>query len=923
MTFEPLLHLDPEAHGLSASLSADIRRLDQALGAVLLEQEGAELVQACRAMALAGEEGDPLPLIPIAHQPEMALKAARVFTLLFQLINTAEQKEIVRINRLRTRRPESVASALEGLAEQGMEEAEARSLLERLDVIPTLTAHPTEARRRPILDKLDEVARLLVELSRDDDLMTLDRPLSSPEMPVEDLHRVLTALWKTDELADHHPLVEDEVQSVLGYFHRSIFLVASWLSRDVERSWTSTYGGSPPQGPFIHFRSWVGGDRDGNPKVTARVTWETAILHRRNALDNHERQMRRLARQASQGMGEDSEHWEDWAIGSWRSILPEEEIRRHRGMPFSLRAAVICARLKLSEEHTQRLWLDPYAEPLPGAYRTSDEYRADLEDLTDGLTRSGNGAMVRTGLLARIVRQARVFGLNLAALDVRQHSSVHEKAVAELLWAAGCCPGPDSYLALSEEEKTELLLKELGNPRPFVTRDWRGTAETEEVRSVFAYIRRIQRALGSDLVQSCIVSMTHGASDMLEALVLAKDARLVYFDDGRLIGTLDVVPLLETVEDLHKGEEMLAELFRMPLYRQILASRNMMQEVMLGYSDSSKDGGFLSANWALFAAQEKLGGLAVKEGIGLRLFHGRGGTVGRGGGRANQAILSQPETAFHGSIRFTEQGEVISFRYSLPPIAHRHLEQILSASILSASPGHSVEVKDEWRREITELARISQDAYRDLVYEDEKFWSFYSQATPIEAIGGLAIASRPVMRPGMKNPGLESLRAIPWNFAWVQTRGSLPGWYGIGAALQQRIEAGSLDILKEMALDWPFFKTILGNAELELLRAHLPTFSHYCTLVEPSEIGENFKTRISQEHARASSCLEQITGRPLEGGSKVIRQTISFRNPLLRPLNMLQVALLRRSRQRQDDQSLKEALLQTIAGIAAGMQSTG
>ncbi len=923
MIGEPLLYLEPEAHGLSPALCADIRRLDQALGTVLSELEGEELVHACRTMAEAGQDGDPLLLIPLTHQPELAHKAARAFTLLFQLINTAEQKEIVRVNRLRVRRPESVSSAIESLIAQGIEEPQARKMLEGLDVVPTLTAHPTEARRRPILDKLDEVARLLVELSREDDPLTLDRPLSSPEMPVEDLNRVLTSLWLTDELSDHHPRVEDEVQSVLGYFHRSIFLVASWLTRDMERAWQSAYGTTFPNPAFIQFRSWVGGDRDGNPKVTAKVTWQTAVLHRKNALENHEKQMRRVARQATQGFSTDVEKWEEWALGPWRSLIDQEEIRLLKGMPFALKAAVICTRLRKSMEHAELLSDDSYAEIPEGAYCSSDDYRRDLSDLTDKMQASGCGALVRTGLLARVMRQAEVFGLNLASLDVRQHSEIHEKAVSELLFGAGVLSTPTAYLELSEDDRTDLLVKELANPRPLVSRDWKGSAETEEVRAVFTCIRRIQRALGEDLVQACIISMTHGASDMLEVLVLAKDARLVQHLDTGLASTIDVVPLLETVDDLRKGQELLTKLWQMPFYREILSSRGMIQEVMLGYSDSSKDGGFLAANWALFAAQEKLGDLADQQSIGLRLFHGRGGTVGRGGGRANQAILSQPNQGFTGAIRFTEQGEVISFRYSLPPIAHRHLEQIVSASLLSSSPEHHTYVKDEWRDEIQALADLSQAAYRALVYEDEKFWSFYHQATPIESIGGLTIASRPVMRPGLKNPGMESLRAIPWNFAWVQTRGGVPGWYGLGTALKTRLSEGREDVLKEMATQWPFFKNLLGNAELELLRAHLPTFNHYCTLVDPPELGDEFRARINAEHAETTKGIELITGRELMGGSSVIRKTISFRNPILRPLNMLQVALLRRSRAKTDDEGLKEVVLQTIAGIAAGMQSTG
>jgi phosphoenolpyruvate carboxylase len=444
---------------------------------------------------------------------------------------------------------------------------------------------------------------------------------------------------------------------------------------------------------------------------------------------------------------------------------------------------------------------------------------------------------------------------------------------------------------------------------------------------VFHVIRRARRELSDRAVTTYIISMTHGVSDILEVLIFLKESGLLRLkQDGSVESEVNVVPLFETIEDLHDASDLLNSTFKIPAYAAHLKARGSSQEVMLGYSDSSKDGGYLAANWALQSTIASLAQLSQETGIPIRLFHGRGGTVGRGGGRANKAILGQPAGSFHGSIRFTEQGEVISFRYSLPPIAHRHLEQIVNAAILASSGAGTPGAEEEFGEVMREIEDSSRIAYRDLVYNDPEFWSFYTQATPIQHISLLPIASRPVYRPGNAVSGIEGLRAIPWNFAWVQSRTTLVGWYGMGTALEA-FSKTNLSVLQRMYQTWPFFKSVVDNAQLELMRAHIPTSRLYAARVQPTELGDRIQAKIEDEHERTCQAILAITGeREILENSKVVRSTVFFRNPAVMPLSILQVALMNKWPSLSDEERAsewREAMLQTIAGIAAGMQSTG
>lgn len=868
----PFLNLTPEQHGLSESLCSDIRLIDRLLGRVVLEQEGEHLVEICRTwQADSGPASELIKRIPALGVPDVAAKAARALTVLFQLINIAEQKEIVRVNRLRRPRRESIREAVREARELGVDDAGLSSILAQVRIEPTLTAHPTEAKRREVLDRLHDIALALGRFGQAESPQGLDQPLDLEGLPEADLYRSLTLLWQTPEVSRTKLTVSEEAANVRHYFRLSILDAVSWVGRDLEHALSDAGCQVKLPDSLISYRSWVGGDRDGNPLVTHAETLET---HRVN-----------------------TEAYRAWL----KQILAE-------------------ARRELSVD--EDLGLTASLDELEAALHSEgslDNARRSLEAVSAALLHRKAVPAARTGRIRRLQRLIASFGLSMAALDIRQHSERHEAAVAELLAFAGAEP---DYSGLAEERRQELLTQELLSSRPLAPSDWVATPLAEEVRATARAVRQIHGTSGPSAAPCWIISMTHGVSDLLEVGIILKDAGLVRLTPDGLRSDLQIVPLLETIHDLESAPQLLDGLFSNPAYRQILAGQGMRQEVMLGYSDSTKDGGFLCANWSLFQAQEQIAEAGRRAGVQIDFFHGRGGTVGRGGGRASRALRSQPPGSFSGRVRFTEQGEVIGYRYGLPPIAHRHLEQIVGAVILEMAEEAThaeAPVKPEWRGCMSQLAAWSQEAHRSLI-EDPAFWSFYTQATPIELIADLPIASRPVMRPGKLGEGLAALRAVPWNFAWVQSRYVLPGWFGLGAALRQWREQHGDGLLKEMASEWRFFQTLIENVELELGRCHLETAEDYASLVEPKELGQRFHDLISQEHASAVEGILVMTQRDsILQLAPVVRQTIEFRNPLVRPLNRLQACL----RHAPDRDRRQAALLQTVAGLAAAMQSTG
>ncbi len=940
---------DPFEYGLSEELSADIALLDRLLSEVLRDQEGDRLLEIIRVLydvhRSAPELDDPQTV-------ERVLKASTVF---FQLINTAEQTEIIRVNRRRRAllgdipRPESISEAVQRLQRLGMTADQMQALIAHLEVCPTLTAHPTEARRRVVVEKHQEIARLLTEGAIPTDAARVDVPLDGGGIPERELYRTLTSLWQTDELRAAPMGVADEVRNVAHYIEHTVFDVVTWLHADLRRALASAYPGQTfDVPPFLQFRSWVGGDRDGNPNVTPEVTWATLVYNKRCALECYRRRVWDLHRRftVSARLVAPSEELLR-SIERDRAIvgLPHEQDEQHAREPYALKLLCIHERLSATLRHLDAL-SDFHAEgpsfvAQPPAYRRSTELLDDLALVQESLRAGKASVLANEGALADLVVQVRAFGFHLFSLDMRQHSSEHEKVIGEMLQEAHMLPPERPYSTLPEAERVAILTRELCTPRPLVARDWIGSETAQRVFQVFEVMRHAQRYISPNSVTAYVISMTHRVSDMLEVLVLAKEAGLIRWkltDSGkRMESDIHVVPLFETIEDLARCDQLLRELFANRAYRAHLDAVGRFQEVMLGYSDSSKDGGYLAATWALQDAQTRITAVCKRARVELRVFHGRGGTVGRGGGRANRAILSQPSGSFSGRIRFTEQGEVISFRYSLAPIAHRHLEQIIHAAMIKASGKEDRKrIPTHYREALRSMAAQSRQTYRSLVYDDPEFWHFFTQATPIAHISRLPIASRPTSRTGVELVGLEELRAIPWVFAWVQCRYTVPGWYGLGSAIEWFVNSssdeecpaagpgGRLELLRHMYREWPFFRTVIENAELELTRSSMDTASMYAALVRPATLGCRIHDTIAEEYGRTTSWLLRVTRKDrLLEDCPALRRTVEFRDPLVAPLSGLQVNILRRLRDGADCASWREAMLLSITGLAAAMQSTG
>lgn len=994
LTNNPFLGLQPRDSKIPESLAADIELIDRLLGR-LLETKGDNdiiaiaqwLYQQCSKQADSGSEPiDTRPMIdemfaefPSLKDPETVAAVLRAFTILFQLVNTAEQKEIVHANRKRQMaktadgseadwRPESIGEAVTRLASSGVSAEDMQAILDRVEIVPTITAHPTEARRRVVMDKLLAFAEALGQRNLPPDAPRLDSPLDLPaSLADEELYRQLIALWNTAELRSGRMSVSDEVSNSVYFFQSTIIEVVAWLHHDLKMALRRCYPDHTFNiGTFIRYHSWVGGDRDGNPNVTPEVTWQTVLFHQSVILQYYASCIEPLKRELSLSSlihPASDELRASIETDADEIELEDEELERFRLQPFALKLTYVERRLQdnirrleqLSNSNAYESDADQFA---PIAYPDAQAFTADLEVLQRALDQASTRSLAEGGLLSRLLVQSKTFGFHLASLDVRQHSDEHAGVLDEIFKAAGVLEDDQDYATLPEDEKVALLERELRSQRPLLPRNWEGSARAMKTLGVFHVIRQARELISSESITAYVISMTHEVSDMLEVLVLAKETGLVRWVsetvDGKttrhIEGDLDVVPLFETIEDLQHCDELLNGIFGNGSYRLHMDSRDNFQELMLGYSDSSKDGGYLAANWNLQDTQDRLSAACTAANVDFRFFHGRGGTVGRGGGRASRAILSQPKGSFTGRIRFTEQGEVVSFRYALRPMAHRHLEQIVNSVLLALHRdparlfGDNVEVSlstpspvyekrshDKFGPAMARMAAHSRVVYRAMVHEDPEFWEFYAQATPIGHISQLPITSRPAARGGGALNGMDELRAIPWVFAWVQSRYVVPGWYGLGSALEKfcNEDSANLDELKLMYQEWPFFRTVVDNAQLELVRAHLPTAAYYAGRVKPESLGLRFHSTIVKEYERTSEWVMKITGQPrLLDNSPVVQSTVRLRNPAVFPINRLQVMLMELWDNLPPDEQDRsnpwnQPLLLSITSVAAGMQSTG
>ncbi|MEF3274940.1 MAG: phosphoenolpyruvate carboxylase [Chloroflexus sp.] len=921
-------------------LSANIRTLGDLLGRVITGQSGPEtfqLVEQVRRMAkelrAAPHQTDPKALQSvIAHLSLPQLhNLVKAFTLYFGLVNLAEGVEQLRILRARdlrnapAPRAESIADAIELLKRYDVPAQAIQEWLDHALIMPVLTAHPTESRRRTILIKLRRIFDTLIDLTFGERLvLPADR-----QAALTRIEREAIGIWQSDDVRNRRPSVLDEVENGLFYFQTVLWDLLPQMYRETAEALAAAYPDYPWRlPPFLRFGSWMGGDRDGNPFVTPEVTVETVRLMRSAMLNYLITSIDRLITDLSQSI---QQVQVDQAIldriDAYQQLMPEAAATQnphYRCEPYRQLCHFIQARLRntlaYTLNHTPRWGADPPPPRLPTIYYHSRDLLADL-DLIDASLRHHGSALIADGLLRDVRVNVAVCRLHTATLDVRQHAGRHTEALTEILAAAGVV---DNYMALDEAERIAVLTTEIRRPRPLTpSRLNHFSPATAETVQTFRMIAAISEQLDPEIFQTYIISTTSQVSDILAVLLLCRDAGL--YQPGRQ-SQLDIVPLFETGDDLQHAPALLDELLQLPVYREHLALRDNLQEVMLGYSDSNKENGFLAANWALYRAQVELTAVTERHGVRLRFFHGRGGAVGRGGGPAGQAILAQPPGTLHGQIKVTNQGEVISDRYLDPRTAHRHLEQVVNAVLRASFPGIARHPEPAWLAAMEQMAATARTVYRQLVYENPEFLTYFRAATPVAELSRLRIGSRPVSR--RKSDRIEDLRAIPWVFSWMQTRHTLPGWFGLGSAFEQFIaeDPNHLHLLRAMYRHWPFFTTLLDNAQMIMLKADMGIAHCYASLVPDQALAQRIFQHIESEYQRTKRLICQIIERDeLLAHQPVLQRAIRQRNPYIDPLSHVQIELLRRLRSAPPDQQdeLETVLLMSINGIAAGLKNTG
>jgi phosphoenolpyruvate carboxylase len=915
--------------GARDPLALEVRLLGALLGQVIMEQAGEavfELVERLRRAAIALRRGDD-PALRSRVEAELdgldlgAIEAViSAFSLYFQLVNLAEARGRVRALRRRERAArdglldDSVAEAIARLRRAGRDESALDTILERLRITPVLTAHPTEARRRTALIALRRCAVLLERL---------DDPRLTPSEDREVRRRLreeITLLWRTSDLRAVAPEPLDEVRTAMAVFDATLFTLVPRLYRTTDAALDGPGGKGPRTGTrpprvpaFLHFGSWIGGDRDGNPAVTAEMTERTLRIQADHILHGYEAVAMRLmqtvsaattssrvARPLANRLARDAE------------ALPETDRqlrRRFPNEPYRQRFGFIAERLRRT-----RVTLTDDTGPRSGRYTDVAELDAELAEIQAALV-DDRLARVAWGDVAEFRWQVATFGFHLASLEVRQHSAVHRAALAALADGAA---GTDTSLEVA----------------PGVS--------VAEVLATFRSIVALQERFDEEACRRFVVSFTLGARDATDVLRLAQFA--TDGTDGEL-PRLDVVPLFESSDALAAAGPILDELLRDPRYRRHLATRGDRQEVMLGYSDSNKESGFLAAAWMLHRAQEALVSVAREHGVELTLFHGRGGAIGRGGGPANRAIMGGAPGSVDGRLKLTEQGEVIAANYADPAIARRHLEQLTGAALIASTPEHDAAAADALREGgplLAELADTARVAYRVLVHDDPGFAAFFRDITPITELSDLRLGSRPAARGRTggaggaagaavaEAPSIDALRAIPWTFAWSQSRINLPGWYGLGSALEAFRAAHGNDGLAEIGRlyrSWPFLASVLDNAEMILAKADMGVARRYAKLATGPD-GERRWAAIEAEYHRTVALLLRVTGRDhLLDGAPVLQRSIALRNPYVDALSELQVRLLARLRAMSPDDPERAPVLRlvqlSVNGVAAGLQNTG
>lgn len=926
--------INPEATpSKDLPLRDDIRLLGRLLGDTIREQEGEavyEIVERIRQSSIRFHRDEDeaarrdLETTLNSLSRGRTNQIIRAYSYFSHLANLAEDQHHVRRSRAHAMagahaavapapREGTIGRALKLAREAGISQAELQAFFAKALVCPVLTAHPTEVRRKSTIDREMEIALLLAH--RDRQHLTPEEKASTEEA----LRRAILTLWQTSILRRTRLKVIDEVVNGLSYYDYTFFkelprvyaLLEDQLAT-IDPAWANV-----ELPAFLRMGSWIGGDRDGNPFVTADALRQALQLQSKHALGFYLEELHCLGSELSLDgrFVNVSEQVQELSKAS-----PDRSPHR-QDEPYRRAISGMYARLAATAQALGHS--DVVRHPVVGeapAYADVEEFAGDLSTLHVSLVSNGSAALSR-GRLRKLRRNVSVFGFHLASLDLRQNSDVHERVVAELFEKAN--PGT-GYKELSEEDRVALLLEELRSPRLLTSPFLDYSTETASELAIVHEAAEAHRRYGQGAVPNYVISKAGDPSDVLEVALLLKEAGLLRPREGEM--HVNIIPLFETISDLRQCSKVMDSLFALPDYMRLLRSRGQAQEVMLGYSDSNKDGGFLTSGWELYKAEIELIEVFERHGVGLRLFHGRGGSVGRGGGPSYQAILAQPGGAVQGAIRITEQGEVIAGKYSNPDLGRRNLE-ILASATIEASLLHSGQPapREEYLRAMEELSDSAYRAYRSLVYETEGFERYFWESTVIGEIANLNIGSRPASRTNSRR--IEDLRAIPWVFGWAQCRLMLPGWYGFGSAVNAWLKAHpetGLALLQEMYREWPFFQALLSNMDMVLAKSNLAIASRYARLVEDEALRDAIFPRIRQEWEDSIEKLLPIMGQQaLLDGNPLLARSIRNRFPYLDPLNHLQIELLKRHRAGDADERVIEGIHLSINGIAAGLRNSG
>ncbi len=918
------------------TLRDDIRYLGRLLGETIQEQEGEDvfnLVEQARQIAfeLHRGESDISKLTDLFKDidPEQASPVIRAFTHFALLANVAEDLHEERVIEAQLDSGQPAADSSLDATWDKLDSADVSAeqldyLMRTIEVSPVLTAHPTETRRRTVFDVQKHISAAMRR--RHEILAAKENARTEQKLAALDteIRRRILTLWQTALIRMTRPDIRDEVEVGLRYYKLSLLETVPQLNRAVadHMRQLSADVASDHWQPAVRMGSWIGGDHDGNPFVTAETLQYATDRAAATIFDHYHRQLHALERELSF-----SDRLANCTVDLVQlAARGNNDVPNRKDEPY--RKAVHGIRGRIAATAIKMVGSDKMSFPSSNAegftpYESVEDFSTELAIVEESLRASGD-ALVADHRLGDIQAAVQVFGFHLYSLDIRQNSESFEDIITEIFAASGVHP---QYRDLEEVEKVELLEKELSSARPLVPVGVELSEVTTRELGIMRAAAAAVAAYGPASVPHCIISMCSSVSDMLEPMILLKEVGLIHVRDGQLHGTVDIIPLFETIEDLQAGAEVLQDVWSSTTYRNYLQHRDRLQEVMLGYSDSNKDGGYFAANWALYDAETKIVAAAAEHDVRLRLFHGRGGTVGRGGGPAYDAILAQPEGAVQGQVRVTEQGEIISAKYGAPGTARRNLESLVSATIEASL----LDVEDlsnaEQAYEIMgEIAALSRQFYSKLMHEDPGYIEFFETSTPVDEIGSLNIGSRPTSR--KQTTSISDLRAIPWVLSWSQQRSMLPGWFGVGTALSEWVAMGDREArlaqLRDLYQQWPFFASVLSNMAQVMAKADMELARIYADLCEDQEVADRIFTTIEEEFALTREMFFEVTGfEHLLEDNPLLARSVDMRFPYLRPLNAIQLELLRRYRAGDDRDKVRRSIQLTMNGLATALRNSG